>query len=480
MALVLGIDSSTQSTKVEIRDADDGRLLASGRAPHPSTEPPRSEHEPSWWWDALVAATGQCAALVPLSEVAAVAVAGQQHGMVLLDRDGTTVRPAKLWNDTESAPQAAALVERFGAAAWAEAVGSVPVASFTITKLAWMAEHEPRHLAAAATVLLPHDWLTWRLCGAFVTDRGEASGTGYFSPGTGAWRPDLLESVTGRSWVDALPRVLGPTEVAGRLRAEAAAALGLPTGIPVGPGTGDNMAAALGMHLAPGTVALSVGTSGTIYTVATAASADPTGRVAGFADATGRYLPLVCTLNATQVTDAVGAWLGLDHAALDTAALAAPPGAGGVTLVPYFNGERTPNRPAATGSLTGLRVGTSPGAIARAAFEGVVCGLLEGRDALHDAGAALDDRRVLLVGGGAHSRAYRQIVADLAQAQVALPAGDEHVALGACLQAAAVLRQTPPEQIAASWQLDATVVAEPTIEATTAAEVRAAYAVARG
>ena len=305
---------------------------------------------------------------------AAIAVGGQQHGLVVLDADGEVLRPAKLWNDTESAPDAEALVAELpgGAAAWAAACGSVPVASFTITKLAWLRRCEPDTFGRIAAVLLPHDWLTSQLTGARTTDRGDASGTGYWSPSEERYRVDLLDLVgDGIDWDAALPTVLGPLEAAGEWA---------DTGAVVGPGTGDNMAAALGLGLRPGDLALSLGTSGTAYAVSDRPSADPTGIVAGFADASGRFLPLVCTLNATKVTDTVARLLGVDTDGFDQLALEAPPGAGGLVLVPHLDGERTPNRPDATGTLTGLRTDADPAQLARAAVEGVVANLLAGAD----------------------------------------------------------------------------------------------------
>jgi xylulokinase len=469
--LVLGVDSSTQSTKVELRDADDGRLVATGRAPHPPTVPPRSEQEPSEWWAALRGAM----ATLPNVEIAAIAIAAQQMGLVALDATGQVVRPAKLWNDTESADQSRRLIEAIGAAAWARACGSVPVASFTITKLAWLKEREPLSWARVARVLGPHDWLTWRLTGRFVTDRGDASGTGWWSPAEGRYREDLLSLVEGRDWTPALPAVLGPLDVAGQVTPEAAGELapGL-SGALVAPGTGDNMAAALGLGLRAGEVVVSLGTSGTVYTVSEHPVADATGKVGSFADATGRHLPLVCTLNATKVTDTFARVLSLGREAFDSAALAVPAGAHGVVLVPYLDGERTPNRPDATGTLRGLRSDLAAGTLARAAFEGVVCGLLDALDALGAAGVDATGR-LLLVGGGARSPAYRRIVADLAQRSATVPHGDEGVATGACVQAASVLQQRAPEEIARAWRLGAGDVTKPD-PSVDAATVRAAYA----
>ena len=381
MPLVMGVDSSTQSTKVEVRDADDGRLVAYGRAPHAySLRPPRSEQDPKAWWDALVIAVGKTG----VRDIAAMSVAAQQHGLVVLDAAGAALRPAKLWNDTESAPEADAMLKQFGAERWAKATGSVPVPALTITKLAWLARHERDVLARVASVLLPHDYLTYRLTGRYVTDRGDASGTGYWSPAEGQWRTDLLDRVVGPpergAWSDRLPEVLGPHDPSDWMTASVHEILGL-RGRPLcGPGTGDNMAAALGVGLCPGDVALSLGTSGTVYAVSTAPTADRTGAVAGFADASGRFLPLVCTLNATQVTDTIGRVLGADPNELDQLALSSKPGAGGVVVLPYLNGERTPNRPSARGVITGVHTDMSRADFARAAFEGVVFGLLDGCD----------------------------------------------------------------------------------------------------
>lgn len=486
MALVLGVDSSTQSVKVEIRDARTGLLAATGKAAHPVTTPPRSEQPPAAWWEAFVEATNVALADVDRSNVVAISVAGQQHGMVASDADGSPVHPAKLWNDTESAPQADALVARLGAKGWADAVGSVPVAAFTITKLAWLRAEHPDAFARLASVHLPHDELNRRLTGKRVTDRGDASGSGYWSPRTGEWRMDLLALVDDtREWTSALPRVLAPFEVAGTLTTEAANALGLRADVLVGPGTGDNMGAALGLGLAAGDVVISLGTSGTVYAVSDTPTSDESGAVAGFADASGRFLPLVCTLNAMKVTDATARLLGVDHAEFEDLVLLSEPGAGGVVCVPYFDGERTPNRPDATGVISGIRSNVSRAQLARASVEGVVCGLLDGLDALRAAGVR-DDGRLLLIGGGSRSAAFRRVVADLAQRPVTIPSADEHVAVGAALQAAVVWSVANGEDGEASlvrlrgeWGLGGgeVVLPDPSCDASS---VRAAYAAARG
>ena len=456
MPVVLGIDSSTQSCKVERRDAESGALLGEGRAPHPPTTPPRSEQDPAAWWDALQLAAGAAGA----RDVDAVSVAGQQHGMVVLDDGGAVVRPAKLWNDTESAEDAAWLVKQLGGPeAWVAACGSVPLAAFTIAKLSWLHRSEPDAWARFARVCLPHDWLTLRLAGEFVTDRGDASGTGYFNPAEEQYRLDLLAVVDGAlDWTARLPRVLGPGAPAGVTNEFGREAI-------VAAGTGDNMAAALGIGLGAGDVVVSIGTSGTVFAVSEAPTADATGAVASFADATGRFLPLVCTLNATKVTDAVARLLGVDAAGLDALALAAHDAGAGddvraPVVVPYFDGERVPNRPDATGVVAGLRSDVTREDFASAAFRGVVCGLLDGLDALAAAGVPTSGR-LLFVGGGARSAAYRRTLADLAGRPVLVPDATEHVAAGACVQAAATLLGVSPREVAGAWGLGAGAIVEP-------------------
>ena len=477
MPLVLGVDSSTQSTKVEVRDADTGALVATGRAPHPPTTPPRSEQDPSAWWTALVQAIGQ----TEQRDIASVSVAGQQHGMVITDEAGAVLRPAKLWNDTESAPEAAALVKQFGASRWAGSVGTVPVAAITITKLAWLARHEPNVFDRIGRIMLPHDWLTFRLTGRVVTDRGDASGTGYWSPAQGHWRPDILRrldsSVGEATWLERLPTVLGPSDRADWMAAQVHEMVGLRGRPIVAAGTGDNMAAALGIGLAPRELCVSLGTSGTVFTVSERPTADASGAVAGFADATGRFLPLVCTNNATKVTRTVARLLGVDEEGLASLALAEPDGARGLVLLPYFDGERTPDRPDATGEIHGLRSDATPSALARAAFEGVICGLLDGVDALLAAGVDVGQAPIRLVGGGSRSAAYRQILADLADRPVMTVSGEEHVAKGACVQAAAALTGAPPEDVIAAWGVGEGEITEP--RGIDADAVRAAYAAVR-
>ena len=431
--LVAGVDSSTQSTKVLLCEATDGTVVAQASAPHPDG----TECDPERWWQALDAAGRDL-----LERASAVGVAAQQHGMIVLDESGAVIRPAMLWNDVKSAPQAAELIEELGgAAAWATRCGSVPTMSFTVTKLRWLAENEPEHAARTRRVLLPHDWLTWRLAGGAAsgahpaTDRGDASGTGYFSPADSAWQPDLLQRALGHDAEP--PRLAGPSEVVGQTS----------WGALLSAGTGDNMGAALGLGLGAGDVAVSVGTSGTAYLPSPKPSADPSGAVCGFADATGQFLPLVCTVNAARVLDVTARMLGTDAAGLADRALAAAPGAGGLVLLPYLDGERTPNRPAANGVLRGLTThNATQENLARAAVEAVLCSLADAIDHVTLV-TGMAPRRVVLIGGAVRSAAIRTLAPAIFGVPVAVPVPAEDVALGAARQAAWALAGTasPPD-----------------------------------
>ncbi len=432
--LVAGVDTSTQSVKVVVRDAQTGAWLREGRAAHPDG----TEVDPGAWWQAFVQA---CSGGL-LDGVSAISVAGQQHGMVALDESGAVVRPALLWNDTRSAADAAELTAELGGpAAWAEAVGSVPLAAFTVSKVRWMARNEPDNAERTASIMLPHDYLTWLLADQpveAVTDRGDASGTGYWSPATGEYRRDILIAALGHDV--SLPRVAGPFDVVGELGGKARAQLGISGNEPVvlGPGTGDNMGAALSLGIGPGDVVVSLGTSGTAFAGSDSPTADPTGLVAGFADATGRFLPLVCTLNAARVLTSTAEMLGIDMDEFARLALSTAPGAGGLTMLPYFDGERTPNLPDARGSLHGIaRNNLTPANIARASVEGMLGGLADAVDALVQVGVA--PRRVLLVGGAAANSAVIDVAATLVTAPVEVPPPGEYVADGAARQAAWVL-----------------------------------------
>lgn len=443
-SIVAGVDSSTQSTKVLLVDVDDGSVVAEGRAEHRVTGSAGArESDPEHWWAALREALGRTGRA---GQVAAIAVAGQQHGLVTLDRSGRPVRPAVLWNDVRAAGHADRLVAALGAHWWAERIGTVPVASITAAKWAWLREREPDHVAATAAVRLPHDYLSERLSGSAVTDRGDASGTGWFAPARGEYDTQVLALPELDLEPRLLPTVLPPDGAAGQVRPAAAAELGLPAGALVAAGTGDNMAAALGLGLSVGEAVLSLGTSGTVYTVSERPPADPTGTVAGFADATGRFLPLACTLNCTQAVDRFAALLGLDRDATE-------PG-GEVVVLPFLDGERTPNLPSAAGLVTGLRHDTTAGQVLRAAYEGAAYALLRALGQVWaQAGVEPDPvEPLILVGGGARGRAWRETVLRLSGRPVLVPEAGELVALGAAAQAASCLTGVPADETARRWQ----------------------------
>jgi xylulokinase len=426
--LVLGIDSSTQSTKAVLVDAHDGTVVEQRTAAHP----PGTSVDPRAWIAALDEAAGPL-----LARADAVAVGGQQHGAVVLDQAGDPVRDALLWNDLRSSGSATDLIEELGGAqASADLTGSVLSGSYTVTKLRWIRDHEPDAAERVHRVLLPHDYLTWHLAGRGedpTTDRGDASGTGYFSTREDDWLPDVLERALGRSAL--LPRVAEPAET-----------VGLHDGTPIGPGTGDNMAAALGLGLRDGDVAVSIGTSGVASMVTSEPIADGTGAISGFADATGRFLPLACTINAARILELGARLLGVDHAGLAELALESEPGAHGLTLLPYLDGERTPNRPDAAGVLHGLTTSTTRADLARAHVEGLLFSLADAVDALAQVSGRAPDR-LLLIGGAARNAAVLALAPLVFDVPVVLPAPAEYVALGAARQAAWVLSgdAAPPD-----------------------------------
>ena len=492
--LVAGVDSSTQSCKVVVLDAESGALVREGRAGHPDG----TEVHPDEWWRALSEAFDDAGGL---ADVSVLSVAGQQHGMVLLDGNGNVVRPALLWNDTRSAGAAEDLIAEVGAEDFAQRTGLVPVASFTITKIRWIRDHEPENMARVAAVALPHDWLTWRLRGygpagssplgpdldELTTDRSDASGTGYWSPLTGRYDLDLFKLAFGRDAREAsggtataapgvvvLPRVLGPGETAGRVHPECFGGTGareaLSGGILLGVGAGDNAAAALGLGAKPGDVVVSVGTSGTVFAVDSSPGHDASGTVAGFADASGEYLPIAVTLNAARVLSSVAAVLDVDFDGLSRLALEAEPGAGGVVLVPYFEGERTPNLPHAKASFHGLSIAsTTRPNIARAAIEGMLCGLAGGLDALRDQGGRAE--RLLLIGGAVQNPAVQRIAAQVFDLPVVVPSPGEYVARGAAVQAAWALAGHRP-----NWPVAVDARPEPDFRASIGQNYRKASA----
>ena len=430
--LVAGVDSSTQSVKIVIREANTGELVREGRAAHPDG----TEIDPALWRSALDTAISNAGGL---DGVDAISIAGQQHGMVALDSDGTVIRPALLWNDTRSAQAAFDLNRELGGNAQiSRKVGSVLVASFTASKLRWMADHEPENAAKVAAVALPHDWLSWQLQGGkdlnkLFTDRSDASGTGYFDPTTSHYREDILRLALRHDLEIVLPTIIAPDKFGGTTS----------SGIPIAAGAGDNAGAALGLQAQPGDVVISLGTSGTAFAVSDTPTHDSSGAVAGFADATGRFLPLVCTLNAARILDAAARILGKTHDEVGALALSSVAGAHGLTLLPYFEGERTPNRPDATGVFSGMNLRNSnPADIARAMIEGMMCGLTDAVDALIALGVSVN--RIVIIGGAAKNLAIPVIASALMGREVVVPPAGEYVADGAAKQAAwALLAQMP-------------------------------------
>lgn len=437
--VVIGVDSSTQATKALAVDVDSGEVLGQGRAPHTVSTGEARESDPRQWWSALCAAVDETGYA---TRAAAMSIGGQQHGLVTLDASGEPVRPALLWNDVRSAPQAAALVERFGAAWWAERTGSVPNASFTAAKWAWLRENEPRNAENVAAVRLPHDYLTERLTGVGATDRGDVSGTAWWSPS--GYDDEVLAAIGLDSAT--LPALAPPDRAVGLSRANGP----VPQGIPVGVGTGDNMAAALGLGLEPGTPVLSLGTSGTVFARTLVRPSDPTGVVAGFADAGGDWLPLACTLNCTQAIDRIATLLSLDREQVE-------PG-GSAVVLPYLDGERTPRLPSASGLIHGLRHDTTPGQVLQAAYDGAVYSLLAALESVLTPGVASgpaipanQDAALLLIGGGARGTAWQRTVLRLSGRAVRIPPAGELVALGAAAQAAALLTGEDPYAVARRW-----------------------------
>ena len=450
MTLVAGVDTSTQSCKVLVVDAGTGEIVRQGAASHPDG----TEVHPDHWWTAFQSAS---AAAGGLDDVAAISVGGQQHGMVALDASGEVIRPALLWNDTRSAEAARQLREEFDG--WVPAVGYLPLASFTNTKLRWMADAEPSNAERVAAVALPHDWLTWKIQGSgvltdLVTDRSDASGTGYFDSVANEYRRDLLSLALRRDASSVvLPRVIEPSE-------------GVDGGRWVlGPGCGDNAGAALGLDLRPGQTSVSLGTSGVVAAVSSTPAYDESGLVNGFADASGSWLPLTATLNAARILDAARRVLGVDFDELSRLALSAPSGAEGVVMVPWFEGERTPNLPDATASLVGMTLKNfTPENVARAAVEGLLCLMGEGLEAIRRLGVSIE--RVSLIGGGAKSEAVRRLAPEVLGVPVDVPAPAEYVALGAARQAAWALTGSRP-----AWESSSTE----TYEAVSRPEIAARY-----
>lgn len=428
MARVAGVDSSTQSVKIVVRDSESGELLSQASHPHPDG----TEVDPQHWLDALHAVISEVGGIDTLD---AISIGGQQHGMVLLDSDGAVIRPALLWNDTRSAAQATAINAAFPDIHLS--TGSQLVASFTASKVRWVLENEQAHAAKIAAIALPHDWLSWKLTGSsaiseLFTDRSDASGTGYFDPNTNQYISEIVQWVSGKGDV-ILPRIVAPGEVAAKVGKTIIAC-----------GAGDNAGAALGIGANVGDLIISLGTSGTAFAVSSTPAHDYSGEVAGFADASGNYLPLACTLNAAKVFDSTAKLLGVDFEKYSQLALQAKPGAEGLMMLPHFDGERTPNRPDAEGVILGITHSNFTAEnIARASIEGVIAGLAYATEALRR--QKIEISRVLLVGGAARNEAVQQITSEIFGLPVHIPTPGEYVGEGAAIQAAWALSGMRPK-----------------------------------
>ncbi len=470
MGIVAGLDSSSEFTRIVVCDTDTGAVLRQGYAPHPGeSEEKRNDIDPQAWLLSL----GEAATGGLLEGVQAIGVSAQQHGLVPLDAEGSPVRPALYGNDKRAQIAAADLLDALGGRrAWIEAVGSVPQPGQPIAKLRWLATNEPEVARRTAMVMQPHDWLVWQLLGRparRTTDRGGASGTGYWSAATGAYRPDLVELALGHQV--ALPEVIGPAEAAGTT----------PEGLLISAGTGETMAAALGLGLGPGDVVVSLGASGSVMAVHREALTDPSGITTSFADATGMHLPVVTTLNAVRALRGTAELLGTDLDGLSALALKSTPGSHGLVLLPYLEGERTPHLPHTAGTLAGLRRESMKAEhLARAAFEGMLCSLADAMDVLR--GRGVEVRRVFLLGAAAELPAVQAAAPGIFGAQVVVPQPADYAALGAARQAAwalGVMQGTLSPAAPPAWQGAAVQVFEPGEDAAVGQAVRQQYGATR-
>jgi xylulokinase len=463
MPLVLGVDSAATATTAEFRDADTGQVFASGTARHLAAEP-NGDADPRVWWQALVEARGQAGGALG---VGAMSVAAPPRGLVLLDASQQVLGPAIRSRAADR--DVAALLDALGSRQdWVAAVGSVPGRSTPIAQLAWLRRTDPGLWGRIASVLTPASWLTHRLSRAFATDRGDASWTGYWSPRENQWRVDLLAFVDeAKDWGMCLPHLRGPQEQAGDRQ-----------GVVIAPGTGDAMAAALGLGLQPGDVVVELDQPARVFTVREIPTEDATGAVAGLADATGRYLPCVRLADGMNVVSTVARLMGIaDPKRFDQLALRAPAGAGGVTVLPEFARDGRPADLAHRGMIIGLGADVSAEQLARATVEGIVCRLLEALDALRSADVPVGGR-LFLTGAGARSRAVRHVLADVAERPIIVAPGN-WVAAGAAVQAAGALQDRSPAELAGFWNLAPTNELEPDT-AGDGSRVRAQFRAARG
>ena len=436
----VGIDSGTQSTKVLLVDGDTGTVLGSGSAPHeliPDLPPGHLEQHPQDWFAALELALSPAftSSRVDPAGVTAIGVSGQQHGLVALDSAGEVIRPAKLWCDTSTAPQCERLLAQLGGVQrFIELTGNALPPGYTASKIAWLKEHEPANFSRVATILLPHDYLNYRLTGVRQMECGDASGTALLDVRRRVWCPEVLAALDA-DLARKLPPLVGDDQPCGALMPELASKWGMKPQVTVSAGGGDNMMSAIGTgNVEPGVITVSLGTSGTIFAYSEQPVIDPQGEVAAFCDSTGAWLPLVCTMNVTVATEQVKCLLGLDNAQLEAAAAQVEPGCGGLMLIPYLEGERTPNVPHGTGVWFGANrhTHTAPH-FARAAMEGALLGLNHGFRRLLDLG--ITAREIRLTGGGSNSPLWRRIAASVFNLPVVCLTQSESAAYGAALQA---------------------------------------------
>ena len=439
--LFIGIDSGTQGTKAVVFSREQGKIIAEAYADHRiiETQEGRREQEPGWWIEASTAAIGKVLKEPNVSKqsIRAIGVSGQQHGMVALDLDGNVIRPAKLWCDTETSQQCIEMTQEIGSSEKViELIGNSIAAGFTASKILWLKNHEPENYGRLATVLLPHDYINFWLTGEVKTEFGDASGTAYFDVRTRTWSKAILDIIDDSGKLqDCLPELIPPDAPVGIIRAEIAEQFQLNPDVLVSSGGGDNMMAAIGTgNVTPGIVTASLGTSGTIYSFSNKPIIDRNGELAAFCSSTGGWLPLVCTMNVTVSTELTRELLGLSVSDLNKVASTAKLGAGGILLLPYFNGERTPALPTAKAVFFGLTsTNYNSRNLARASMEGATFGLRYGLDVLRQLG--INPSEIRLVGGGAKSPLWRQMVADVFNCPVVCPESSEAGAVGAALQA---------------------------------------------
>ena len=456
-ACYLGIDCGTQSTKALLLDAAEGSTVAVRSTAHAldSRSDGTSEQHPEDWLMALREAVRGVLDAAGATEILGIAVSGQQHGLVALDAQDRVVRPAKLWNDTTTVAECDLLTDALGGLdAALEATGNRFLTGYTAPKVLWLRRHEPDAYRAAARFCLPHDFINLWLTGEFVTEPGDASGTAYLDVRERRYADAVLGAIDpDRDWTAALPPIRDSLSAIGALRPAAAEALGLPAGIPVAAGGGDNMCAALGVGaVTPGPVVMSLGTSGTAFGRSDGPAIDPRGEVSAFCDSARGWLPLACTLNCTGVVAWARGLAGAGAPNVDDALAASPAGAGGLTLLPYLAGERTPDLPRASGALVGLRTDHGAADLVRAAVEGVTIGLAFALEALARTGVRAE--RLLLVGGGANSDAWGQLTADVTGLPVERPASVEAAAAGAAAQARWVVGGVAPARapVGRAWE----------------------------